>query len=312
MELNRRNVVRRLKPSKGLFTLIFTSLTMLVSLAASADVYIEPEEFVVFYHHDVLGSPVTATNEKGQVLWHERNSSYGKSEGRISQNANPFGDNAVPAADSRQGYTGHTLDNSVGLTYMKARYYDHNLGRFLSNDPVGYTFRNPIQSFNRYAYANNNPYIYTDPDGEAAAVVFIGASALFLGALVVAYNNAVNGPSPELISGFSNFFNSDKNTENEDTNNSGNEEFVDNGDGLPVRDSSGKVHGILPTPEQLRDYDSDELEDFAEELEQSIEERIRKTNELGSDKAHGERQNAEQETKASIDKILSDRETNNY
>ena len=216
MELNRRNVVRRLKPSKGLFTLIFTSLTMLVSLAASADVYIEPEEFVVFYHHDVLGSPVTATNEKGQVLWHERNSSYGKSEGRISQNANPFGDNAVPAADSRQGYTGHTLDNSVGLTYMKARYYDHNLGRFLSNDPVGYTFRNPIQSFNRYAYANNNPYIYTDPDGEAAAVVFIGASALFLGALVVAYNNAVNGPSPELISGFSNWLNSDKTEDEED------------------------------------------------------------------------------------------------
>lgn len=38
-------------------------------------------------------------------------------------------------------------------------------GRFYSNDPVG--FRD-VHSFNRYAYANNNPYKYTVPDGQAA------------------------------------------------------------------------------------------------------------------------------------------------
>ena len=32
------------------------------------------------------------------------------------------------------------------------------------------------------------------------------------------------------------------------------DKFEDDGDGLPVRDSSGKVHGVLPTPEQLRGY----------------------------------------------------------
>jgi uncharacterized protein RhaS with RHS repeats len=45
---------------------------------------------------------------------------------------------------------------------MQARYYDPVIGRFYSNDPVG--FRD-VHSFNRYAYANNNPYKYTDPDG---------------------------------------------------------------------------------------------------------------------------------------------------
>jgi uncharacterized protein RhaS with RHS repeats len=48
---------------------------------------------------------------------------------------------------------------------MQARYYDPVIGRFYSNDPLG--FRD-IHSFNRYAYANNNPYKYTDPDGRAA------------------------------------------------------------------------------------------------------------------------------------------------
>ncbi|WP_246029051.1 RHS repeat-associated core domain-containing protein [Parashewanella tropica] len=55
--------------------------------------------------------------------------------------------------------------------YMQARYYDPLIGRFYSNDPVdtlGHLHRgnNPAHGFNRYAYANNNPYKYTDPDGE--------------------------------------------------------------------------------------------------------------------------------------------------
>ncbi|WP_255418898.1 RHS repeat-associated core domain-containing protein [Paraglaciecola sp. MB-3u-78] len=51
----------------------------------------------------------------------------------------------------------------MGLTYMQARYYDPVIGRFYSNDPIG--FRD-VHSFNRYAYANNNPYKYIDPDGR--------------------------------------------------------------------------------------------------------------------------------------------------
>ena len=46
---------------------------------------------------------------------------------------------------------------------MQARYYDPVIGRFYSNDPVGFK---GVHSFNRYAYANNNPYKYVDPDGR--------------------------------------------------------------------------------------------------------------------------------------------------
>jgi uncharacterized protein RhaS with RHS repeats len=51
---------------------------------------------------------------------------------------------------------------------MQARYYDPVIGRFYSNDPVGF---NNVHNFNRYAYANNNPYKYTDPDGKASYLV---------------------------------------------------------------------------------------------------------------------------------------------
>lgn len=52
---------------------------------------------------------------------------------------------------------------------MQQRYYDPVIGRFYSNDPVGFTASNPMM-FNRYAYANNNPYKFTDPNGENPAM----------------------------------------------------------------------------------------------------------------------------------------------
>lgn len=67
---------------------------------------------------------------------------------------------------------------------MQARCYDPVIGRFYSNDPVGYTSANPVMSFNRYMYANNNPYKYNDPNGEfihlaiGAAVGFVSEVAI--------------------------------------------------------------------------------------------------------------------------------------
>ena len=62
------------------------------------------------------------------------------------------------------GFTGYQADD-IGLTYMQARYYDAEIGRFYSIDPADFKLDN-IQSFNRYAYANNNPFKYTDPEGR--------------------------------------------------------------------------------------------------------------------------------------------------
>ncbi|AMJ76752.1 RHS repeat-associated core domain-containing protein [Alteromonas stellipolaris] len=74
----------------------------------------------------------------------------------------PFGETLETQTDD-VGYTGHKYDTDIGLSYMQARYYDPVIGRFYSNDPIG--FRD-VHSFNRYAYANNNPYKYIDPDGR--------------------------------------------------------------------------------------------------------------------------------------------------
>lgn len=51
---------------------------------------------------------------------------------------------------------------------MQARYYAPVIGRFYSNDPKGLS---NVHNFNRYAYANNNPYKHVDPDGQIAKLV---------------------------------------------------------------------------------------------------------------------------------------------
>ncbi|MCR5696877.1 MAG: RHS repeat-associated core domain-containing protein [Marinilabiliaceae bacterium] len=51
-----------------------------------------------------------------------------------------------------------------GLIDMNGRFYDPQLGRFLSPDPYVQDMTNP-QNFNRYSYCLNNPLKYTDPSG---------------------------------------------------------------------------------------------------------------------------------------------------
>ncbi|MEE9322074.1 MAG: RHS repeat-associated core domain-containing protein [Granulosicoccus sp.] len=124
-------------------------------LAASvAEAAATDNETTVFYHNDLLGSPKAVTDEKGRVLWFENSRPFGNSTGRRASDGRALGDNAIEAAETRIGYTGHTQDTGTGLVYMKARYYDPVIGRFYSNDPVGFTTANPMM-FNRYAYANN-------------------------------------------------------------------------------------------------------------------------------------------------------------
>jgi RHS repeat-associated protein len=67
--------------------------------------------------------------------------------------------------DGEPGYTGHVSDSATGLIYMQQRYYDSEVGKFISIDPVGTSPRTG-ENFSRYWYASSNPYKNKDPDGR--------------------------------------------------------------------------------------------------------------------------------------------------
>jgi RHS repeat-associated protein len=114
---------------------------------------------ITYFHNDLAGSPVAATNQAGQVIWRE---SY-----------RPYGERTVKSAaasGNQVWFTSRHQEASTGLVYMGARYYDPVIGRFVSIDPVGFD-ENNIHSHNRYAYANNNPHKYVDPDGQLPVLI---------------------------------------------------------------------------------------------------------------------------------------------
>lgn len=59
-------------------------------------------------------------------------------------------------------YRDYCYDVDLGLYYLKTRYYDSNIGRFINADGYVSTGTGLI-GCNMYAYCNNNPVMYVDP-----------------------------------------------------------------------------------------------------------------------------------------------------
>lgn len=153
-----------------------------VILALCVTSHVSAGETITFYHNDVAGSPMLATDVNGLQVWKE---TY-----------RPYGDQLIDSAASQNNdvwFAGKPYDESTGLSYMGARYYDPTLGRFMGVDPIGVDLGN-LHSFNRYAYANNNPYRFLDPNGEAA--ISILAVPILLGAGCAISDSCRNALAP--------------------------------------------------------------------------------------------------------------------
>jgi RHS repeat-associated protein len=106
----------------------------------------------MFLQHDHNGSPISATWAGGGLLFKQSYQPYGE-------------DSDSSGGYTKLGFTGATQD-TANLSYMGRRYYNPKIGRFLSIDPEEADPAD-IHSYNRYAYANNNPNRYVDPDGAS-------------------------------------------------------------------------------------------------------------------------------------------------
>lgn len=120
-----------------------------------------PAQTVTYIHTDPVGNPVLATDANGDVVWKESYKPYGEEQ-----------KNPTAAGGSHLGFSGQPFDDATGLGYFGGRHYDPVLGRFLGVDPAPPDPNDLVHSLNRYAYGNNNPYRYVDPDGRSAVLAF--------------------------------------------------------------------------------------------------------------------------------------------
>jgi RHS repeat-associated protein len=110
-------------------------------------------EGTAWYLTDHLGTVRDIVDAAGALINHIDYDSFGN----VVAESNP-------AAGDRFKFTGREFDAETGLYYYRARYYDAAIGRFLSEDPLGFD----AGDANLYRYVGNAPTIGTDPFGLTA------------------------------------------------------------------------------------------------------------------------------------------------
>jgi RHS repeat-associated protein len=116
------------------------------------------------------------TNQRGDVL--SIRDSEDKEVGSYQYDAygNILAVKGTVAKENPVRYAGYYYDEETKNYYLQARYYNSENGSFLALDPHPGDDDEPL-SQNGYTYANNNPVMYTDPDGEIAK--YIAQALLF-------------------------------------------------------------------------------------------------------------------------------------
>ncbi|MFJ4434016.1 RHS repeat-associated core domain-containing protein, partial [Pseudomonas sp. NPDC089395] len=106
------------------------------------------EQKVYYFHTDQIGTPLELTDSQGEIVWQATYRSWGTVEQL-----------AVNCIEQNFRFQGQYLDSESGLHYNLFRYFDPEVGRFITQDPIG------LQGgYNLYEYAPN-ALTWIDPFG---------------------------------------------------------------------------------------------------------------------------------------------------
>lgn len=157
-----------------------TRLARVDPVGLTATLYIDGQEILVvagvvkaatrFY--DQAGVTVAERLELGNVVW-QLNDTQGSAQIAVPDGTgvasrsyySPYGEirDLLLPPPTEHGWLGKTKDPTTGLNALGERYYDAQLGRFLSTDPA--SDLSSAQTANPYSYGANNPITYMDPTG---------------------------------------------------------------------------------------------------------------------------------------------------
>jgi len=106
---------------------------------------------------DALNSTIALTDASGTIVDRTTYDPYGNTTDSVPSQASPF-EFAGRENESSSITAGYYYSN---LYFMRGRYYDASIGRFISRDPAGLP-----GGVNMYAYAGDDPVDFSDPTGQ--------------------------------------------------------------------------------------------------------------------------------------------------
>ncbi|MFJ4344046.1 RHS repeat-associated core domain-containing protein [Pseudomonas sp. NPDC089401] len=119
-----------------------------------SEVKVQAFDHILWYHCDHLGTPLEMTDEGGNTVSVLNCDAWG-----AVRNDRSSGAHTVTSAIR---LLGQIEDHETGLHYNRFRYYDPKRGRYISQDPIGFS-----GGLNLYVFANGNPLRFSDSMGLA-------------------------------------------------------------------------------------------------------------------------------------------------
>ena len=113
------------------------------------------QDTVAYYHHDHLDTPIQATDKAGNIVWAASYNAFGQ-----ASITTPQATADKPTITSNLRLPGQYEDVETGLHYNWHRYYDAQIGRYVTSDPIGFA-----GGLNKYSYVGGNPLTYSDSKG---------------------------------------------------------------------------------------------------------------------------------------------------
>ena len=144
------------------------------------------EDNVIYAEQKVTGTDGTASDYQDFLYTKDIQGSTSSilnkdTKGELSYEYDDFGETSIHGNSALKNeicYTGGIYDESTGLYYLNARYYDPENGRFLTED----TYRGEVNdpdTLHLYAYCANDPINYVDPSGHMTISIAAGMKAIF-------------------------------------------------------------------------------------------------------------------------------------
>ena len=141
-----------------------------------------------FTHQDVLGSTVAISDASGNTLSRIDYDAYGNAATRVDYGYVP---------DGLERFGDGTWEEELGLWFLRARYYNPELGMFISTDPIDTAVGDSYVS--RYSFVNGQPTTLVDPSGlkafdisKAAALDAWDATVEFMGGVGEVFHAALD------------------------------------------------------------------------------------------------------------------------
>ena len=163
----------------------------------------------IYYVYDANGQPV-GMKYNGVQYWYQKNM-----QGDVVRILNASGAEVVSYAYDAWGkvlsvsgslsstvgaanpfrYRGYYYDTETGWYYLNTRYYDPNVGRFLSPDNANLLLASPraLTDKNLYAYCDNNPVMRTDDNGDFWHIAVGGLLGGLIGGIAQVASNIIEG-----------------------------------------------------------------------------------------------------------------------